>query len=93
MPQFAPGNKAAAGRRKRNEVALDAVAIHNLQLRVAKDIPTVIDKLMEKAKGGDMRATDMLLSRIWPVRSQIEDQLQRDIDELRASLDARVVNQ
>lgn len=93
MPQFQPGNKAAAGRRKRAEVALDNAAIHSLQLRVAKDVPQIIDKLLERAKGGDLRATGMLMDRIWPVRSQIEEQLQRDIDDLRQSLDSRVVNQ
>jgi hypothetical protein len=61
---FEPGNRASRGRkagsRNRASIALDRLAEGE-----AKDIAR---KLIEKAKDGDLRAAELVLARVWPVR-------------------------
>jgi hypothetical protein len=62
--RFKPGNPGGPGRpagsRNKATIALDQIADD-----AGKDI---LDMMIEAAKGGDMRAADLVLSRIWPVR-------------------------
>lgn len=62
---FAPGNRInprgrPAGSRNRATVILDEIA--------AGGAEEVVRKVVEAAKGGDMRAAEVLLSRAWPAR-------------------------
>lgn len=61
---FQPGNPGGPGRpagsRNRATLLLDKLAEGD-----GKDILT---KTIEAAKGGDLRAADIVLSRVWPVR-------------------------
>jgi hypothetical protein len=61
---FKPGNPGGPGRpagsRNKATIALDKIADD-----AGEDILT---KMVEQAKSGDMRAADLVLSRIWPVR-------------------------
>jgi Family of unknown function (DUF5681) len=62
--RFQPGNPGGPGRpagsRNKATIALDKIADD-----AGEDIMT---KLVEQAKSGDLRAADLVLSRIWPVR-------------------------
>ena len=62
--RFKPGNPGGPGRptgsRNAATVALDALADGDAQ--------AVLTKMLEKAKGGDQRAAEIVLSRVWPVR-------------------------
>jgi hypothetical protein len=62
--QFKPGNPGGPGRPagSRNAATLALDAIGN---EAAEE---VLGKLVEAAKGGDLRAAEILLSRVWPVR-------------------------
>ncbi|HZP98630.1 MAG TPA: DUF5681 domain-containing protein [Reyranella sp.] len=62
---FAPGQSGnPAGRpqgsRNRASVVLDALA--------AGEATEIVQKVLEAAKGGDMRAAELVLSRLWPLR-------------------------
>src|SRR5580704_3295017 len=61
---FEPGGPGGPGRpagsRNKATLALDKIADD-----AGEDI---LNKMVEAAKGGDMRAADLVLSRIWPVR-------------------------
>ena len=62
---FQKGNRAnpngrPAGSRNAATLALDAIA--------DGAAPEVLEKLVEAARSGDLKAMDMLLSRVWPVR-------------------------
>ena len=62
--RFQPGNPGGPGRpagsRNKATVVLDQLADAGGR--------EILEKLMDAAKGGDMRAADLVLSRIWPVR-------------------------
>ena len=62
--RFQPGNPGGPGRpagpRNKATMALDKIADD-----AGEDI---LNKMVEAAKTGDMRAADLVLSRIWPVR-------------------------
>ena len=62
--RFQPGNPGGPGRpagsRNKATVVLDQLADD-----AGKEI---LEKMIDAAKGGDMRAADLVLSRIWPVR-------------------------
>ena len=51
----------AAGSRNRVLVALDAIGAEGAEALVLR-------KTVEAAQGGDMRAAELLLSRVWPAR-------------------------
>ena len=61
---FEPGNPGGPGRpagsRNKATLALDKIADD-----AGEDI---LNKMVETAKGGDLRAADLVLQRIWPVR-------------------------
>jgi hypothetical protein len=61
---FEPGNPGGPGRpagsRNKATVALDKIADD-----AGEDI---LNKMVEAAKAGDLRAADLVLSRVWPVR-------------------------
>jgi hypothetical protein len=61
---FEPGNPGGPGRpagsRNKATLALD---------KIADDAgKAILDKMVAAAKGGDLRAADLVLSRIWPAR-------------------------
>jgi len=62
--RFQPGNPGGPGRpvgsRNKATIALDKIADD-----AGKEI---LEKMVELAKAGDMRAADMILGRVWPVR-------------------------
>ena len=59
--RFAPGNPGRPkGARHAALLALDAIG--------AEDAAEVMRAVVEAAKGGDMRAADILLRRLWPER-------------------------
>ena len=62
--RFQPGNPGGPGRpagsRNKATVVLDQLADAGGR--------EILEKLIDAAKGGDMRAADLVLSRIWPVR-------------------------
>ena len=62
--RFKPGNPGGPGRRQGSRPAA-LLALDALAEGVATD---VVIKVVEAAKGGDLKAADMLLSRIWPIR-------------------------
>jgi hypothetical protein len=61
---FEPGNPGGPGRpegsRNKATIALDKIADGAGK--------AILKKMVEAAKGGDMRAADLVLARIWPVR-------------------------
>ncbi len=61
---FAPGNPGGPGRpegsRNRATVLLDKIA--------SADAEGVLRRTVEAAKGGDLRAADIILARVWPAR-------------------------
>jgi hypothetical protein len=61
---FEPGNPGGPGRptgsRNKATLALDAVADESAK--------AILEKLVESAKAGDMRAAELVLARVWPVR-------------------------
>ena len=59
-PGWPGGPGRAAGSRNKATLALDAIGEE-----VAKEI---LEKLAESAKGGDTRAAEIILSRVWPAR-------------------------
>jgi hypothetical protein len=60
--RFGKGNPGGPGRpRLRDRAAA-------LDLRAAEAGPTLIDVALEQAKAGNLKAVEMLLDRIWPVR-------------------------
>lgn len=60
--QFAKGNPGGPGRPR----AVDRV--REFERRVAEAGPELIDALLATAKGGNLRAIEMVLDRVWPVR-------------------------
>ena len=62
--RFQPGNRAGRGRpagsRNKATLALDKMA--------EDDAKVIARKLLDAAKGGDMRAAELVLARVWPVR-------------------------
>ena len=62
--QFAPGNRGGPGR-PRSTVSRGAVALDEMGADSGKKLVQV---LLDRALEGDMRAADLLLSRIWPTR-------------------------
>ena len=62
--QLKAGNPGGPGRpsgsRNKATLALDAVADESAK--------AILEKMVEAAKGGDMRAAELVLSRVWPVR-------------------------
>src|SRR5690242_9151161 len=60
--QFAKGNPGGPGRPR----AVDRV--RELERRAAEAGPELIDALLATAKGGNLRAIEMVLDRVWPVR-------------------------
>ena len=60
--RFAKGNPGGPGRPR----AVDRA--RELDRRAAEAGPELIDALLETAKAGNLRAMEMLLDRIWPVR-------------------------
>ena len=62
--QFAPGNRGGPGR-PRSAVSRGAVALDAMGAEAGKNLVQV---MLDRALDGDMRAADLLLSRIWPVR-------------------------
>jgi hypothetical protein len=60
--RFARGNPGGPGRPRAGE------RVRELDQRVAEVAGELIDAALVKAKGGDLRAIEMLLDRIWPVR-------------------------
>src|SRR5262245_46059101 len=62
--RFKPGWKGGPGRTAgpRNKATLALDAIGN------KAAKAILKKLVEAAKGGDMRAGEIILARVWPVR-------------------------
>ena len=59
-PGWSGGPGRAAGSRNKATLALDAIGDE-----AAKEI---LEKLAESAKGGDTRAAEIILSRVWPAR-------------------------
>src|SRR5690349_3136420 len=61
---FKPGNPGGPGRPagSRNAATL---LLDKLADEAAGDL---LEKMIEAAKGGDMRAAELILSRVWPVR-------------------------
>lgn len=61
---FEPGNCGGPGRpagsRNKATILLDQMA--------EGEAPEIVRKVFDAAKNGDMRAADLVLSRIWPVR-------------------------
>ncbi len=62
--KFAKGNRGGPGR-PRSAISRGAVVLDEMGAEVGKQLFQV---LVDKALAGDMRATDMLLSRVWPTR-------------------------
>jgi len=60
--RFGKGNPGGPGRPR----TIDRAAA--LDLRAAEAAPDLIDVVLEQAKGGNLKAIEMLLDRIWPVR-------------------------
>ena len=60
--RFAKGNPGGPGRPR----AADRITAYDQ--RAAESAPEVIDVLVVAAKAGDLKAIDMLLSRVWPMR-------------------------
>src|SRR3954464_8407398 len=60
--RFGKGNPGGPGRPR----TIDRAAA--LDLRAAEAAPDLIDVALEQAKGGNLKAIEMLLDRIWPVR-------------------------
>jgi len=62
--QFAPGNPGGPGRpagsRNRATLALDQLA--------DGDAEKILAKVLEKANEGDMKAAEVILARVWPIR-------------------------
>src|SRR3954471_22446611 len=59
--RFAPGNPGRPrGSRHAALIALDAIGADNAR--------EVMQAVVDAARGGDMRAADILLSRLWPQR-------------------------
>jgi hypothetical protein len=62
--QFAPGNCGGPGR-PRSAISRGAVELDAMGAEAGKKLVQV---MLERALDGDMRAADLLLSRIWPAR-------------------------
>jgi hypothetical protein len=62
--RFAKGNPGGPGR-PRSAIGRGAIVLDDLGAGVGEEIFQV---LVDKAKAGDLRAVDMLLSRVWPTR-------------------------
>ena len=62
--QFANGNRGGPGR-PRNAISRGAVELDEMGADMGKKL---LRLMMDKALAGDMRAADVLLSRIWPAR-------------------------
>src|SRR4051812_22326641 len=60
--RFSKGNPGGPGRPHRRDRAAA------LDLRAAEAAPELIDVALKEAKGGNLKAVEMLLDRIWPVR-------------------------
>lgn len=62
--RFAPGNPGGPGRKEgsRNKATLILDALAD------DDAKEILRKAIEKAKGGDVRAIEMILARVWPPR-------------------------
>src|SRR5881275_3421214 len=60
--RFSKGNPGGPGRPRLRERAAA------LDLRAAEAATDLIDVALEQAKGGNLKAIEMLLDRIWPVR-------------------------
>ena len=60
--RFSKGNPGGPGRPRLREQAAA------LDLRAAEAGPELIDIALEQAKSGNLKAVEMLLERIWPVR-------------------------
>ena len=62
--QFKPGNPGGPGRpqgsRNKATLLLDELA--------KGEAPTVLAKVVDAARDGDMRAAEIILARVWPVR-------------------------
>jgi len=80
--RFTVGNRAATGQNYAGKIAELRSAM--MKTITAKDMREVVEKLLSKAKAGDMRAIDLLLGRVFgaPVSA---DLLER-IAELEARL-------
>lgn len=61
---FEPGHPGGPGRpagsRNKATLVLDALADESAR--------AILEKMVEAAKAGDMRAADLILARVWPVR-------------------------
>jgi hypothetical protein len=55
------------------------------------DVPKILKKVAEKAKGGDLTAAKIILDRTYPVRDAAMSDLQNEIDALREELKLRRV--
>ena len=77
--RFAEGNPGGPGRPR----AAERVAA--LDRRAAEVAPALIDALIATAKAGNVKAIEMLLSRVWPVRRGHPVQI--DAPEIRSIAD------
>jgi uncharacterized protein DUF5681 len=81
---FEPGNPGGPGRpagsRNKATLALD---------KIAGDAgKAILEKMVEAAKTGDMRAADLVLSRIWPVRKGRPLTLTKPLPSINSAADA-----
>jgi hypothetical protein len=82
--QFQPGHPGGPGRptgsRNKATLALDKIADD-----AGEDI---LNKMVEQAKAGDMRAADIVLSRIWPPRKGKPVALTEPLPAIKSAADA-----
>jgi hypothetical protein len=77
--RFAKGNPGGPGRPRAVERVLE------FDQRVADAAPELIDAALQKAQAGNLKAIEMLLDRIWPVRRGRPVQL--EVPEIRTTAD------
>jgi hypothetical protein len=55
-------------------------------------MPALLEKLVSKAKKGDMTAVRLILDRVYPLRDAAVAELMAEIDELKALLEAKTTS-
>src|SRR5258708_3915093 len=80
---FEPGGPGGPGRPQGSRNAATLVLD-----KIADDAgEAILEKMIETAKGGDMRAADIVLSRIWPVRKGRPISLAEPLPSIKSAAD------
>jgi hypothetical protein len=78
--RFARGNPGGPGRPRADQVS-------ELDRQVAEAGPELVDVLLTAAKGGNLKAVELLLDRVWPARRGRPVQI--DAPEIRSTADLK----